>query len=108
MYNTFRGKQTCQGQEQQCPSGECASAAAFSLSQQICWEPSTAFPPGSPSCHMYLFTNQRAESKMHAPARGILEEAVSCLGLLGAPSVEELCAARGLGNKNGRQHFQQS
>lgn len=29
-------------------------------------------------------------------------------GLPGAPSKEELCAATGLGNKSGRQHFQQS
>lgn len=26
----------------------------ISLNQQICWEPSTAFLPGSPSCHMNL------------------------------------------------------
>lgn len=79
MHSNFRGNQTCQGQER-------AFTAAFFLSRQICWGPSTAFPPGSPGCHMYL-PNRRAESKLHAPARGILEEAVSCLGLLGGPSV---------------------
>ena len=80
MHSNFRGDQTCQGQEQ-------AFAAAFFLSWQICWGPSTAFPPGSPRCHMYLLPNWRAEGKVHAPARGNLEEAVSCLGLLGGPSV---------------------
>lgn len=36
---------------------------------------------------MYLLTNHRAESRVHALAWGILEEAVCCLGLLGASSV---------------------
>lgn len=43
---------------------------------------------------------------MHAPTRGILEEAVSCLRLLRAPSVvtvlgEKLCVARALGHRKG-------
>lgn len=85
------------------PAGSRRGQCSDFLSQRVCWEPSTAFPQALPTA-LGLLTCSRAESKVQAPARGILEEeeAIFCLGLLGVPSVGTvLGTARASGHRRG-------
>lgn len=108
MHNNLRGNQTCQWQEQAVPQqGRSVLSAAAFLSQQIHWEPSTASPPGSPSCTGLLLTCRRIEREVHTPARGIHLRG-SCLlsqtlrsSLCGHSAGEELGMARDLGHGQG-------
>lgn len=78
----LEGMRPANDKNRQCPCRD-REYAAFSLSQQMRWEPSTVSAPGSPDCQ----TCRKAKSKVRAPASGGLKETdvSSCLRFLGAP-----------------------